>query len=213
MREKLEVLPAAQHALWERFSSIDGFVLYGGTAIALQLGHRQSIDFDFFTQEPLDVSALDQTVEDLGEAVLLRSASNTLEYSVDGVRVSFYGSLKFGRVGEPVVCTNRVFIASLLDLFGHTLKVIQQRAEFKDYADIIALLGNGLSLSSGLGAATALFPALNPQVSLRALSFFGDIDGLTKDQQNLLERCAAEVREVAPIAIKSDRLSPGTNLR
>jgi hypothetical protein len=45
----LEVLPAAQRRLWSEFSEVaDEFVLYGGTALALHLGHRHSIDFDFF---------------------------------------------------------------------------------------------------------------------------------------------------------------------
>jgi Nucleotidyl transferase AbiEii toxin, Type IV TA system len=46
---KLEILPAAQRLLWQELGAIPGgFTLYGGTAIALHLGHRQSIDFDFF---------------------------------------------------------------------------------------------------------------------------------------------------------------------
>ena len=46
----LEILPKSQQQLWQQLKPVSelGFVLYGGTAIALQLGHRQSIDFDFF---------------------------------------------------------------------------------------------------------------------------------------------------------------------
>ena len=51
-----EVLPAAQREFWPLLAgSVDlGLVLYGGTAVALRLGHRHSIDFDFFTEKPLD---------------------------------------------------------------------------------------------------------------------------------------------------------------
>jgi hypothetical protein len=51
----LEILPEAQWRLWPelRPASQLGFVLYGGTAIALRLGHRSSVDFDFFTDQPL----------------------------------------------------------------------------------------------------------------------------------------------------------------
>ena len=46
---KLDILPTAQRRLWEELKAIPAaFTLYGGTAIALHLGHRQSIDFDFF---------------------------------------------------------------------------------------------------------------------------------------------------------------------
>ncbi|MFT4276024.1 MAG: nucleotidyl transferase AbiEii/AbiGii toxin family protein [Rhodopseudomonas sp.] len=52
----LEVLPEAQRQIWPLlgFSSGLNFVLYGGTAVALHLGHRVSVDFDFFRSEPLD---------------------------------------------------------------------------------------------------------------------------------------------------------------
>jgi len=46
---KLETLPLAQRALWQKLREVPSeFVLYGGTAIALHLGRRESVDFDFF---------------------------------------------------------------------------------------------------------------------------------------------------------------------
>ena len=51
---RLDILPAAQRKLWPELKPVQqqGFVLYGGTAIALRLGHRQSVDFDFFSSRP-----------------------------------------------------------------------------------------------------------------------------------------------------------------
>ncbi len=56
----MEILPPAQLRLWPELSGLAerGFVLYDGTAIALQLGHRASVDFDFFANHPLDKEAL-----------------------------------------------------------------------------------------------------------------------------------------------------------
>jgi hypothetical protein len=53
---RLDVLPLAQKEIWPALSAAPhlSFVLYGGTAIALHLGHRQSVDFDFFRSDPLD---------------------------------------------------------------------------------------------------------------------------------------------------------------
>lgn len=50
----LEILPEAQRRLWPELRPTLqlGLVLYGGTAIALRLGHRSSVDFDFFTDQP-----------------------------------------------------------------------------------------------------------------------------------------------------------------
>ena len=48
-------LPAPQRRLWDELGTVPGeFVLYGGTAIALYLGHRESVDFDFFGNQPFD---------------------------------------------------------------------------------------------------------------------------------------------------------------
>lgn len=56
----LEILPLAQRQLWQQLRGALGlgFVLYGGTAIALRLGHRQSVDFDFFCKAPLNHDAI-----------------------------------------------------------------------------------------------------------------------------------------------------------
>ena len=56
----LVILPTAQRQLWPTLRPAPqlGFVLYGGTAIALRLGHRSSIDYDFFTDQPLNRQAL-----------------------------------------------------------------------------------------------------------------------------------------------------------
>ncbi len=92
-----DILPPAQQALWPQLAPVTrlGFVLYGGTAIALRLGHRSSVDFDFFTDEPLDPDAL-------RGAVPLLDATTTLQESVDtltvltpdtgsgGVKLSFF---------------------------------------------------------------------------------------------------------------------------
>lgn len=52
---RVDILPACQRQLWPELASVPrSFVLYGGTALALRLGHRQSVDFNFFQSSPLD---------------------------------------------------------------------------------------------------------------------------------------------------------------
>ncbi len=56
---RLDILPPPQRRLWDELSDVPPeFVLYGGTALALHLGHRTSVDFDFFGNKPLDPRAL-----------------------------------------------------------------------------------------------------------------------------------------------------------
>src|SRR3989338_93551 len=76
----LNILPPAQLKLWLQLKNVPkNFVLYGGTAIALQLGHRVSVDFDFFSQDPLDKNALLQAFPLLTEHKLVQPDINTID--------------------------------------------------------------------------------------------------------------------------------------
>jgi len=179
MKPRLDILPSQQAKLWPELSQVpEHFVLYGGTAIALRLGGRQSIDFDFFTDRPLSADSLIRTLPFLSNARLVQAEPNTATFSVvrDGeVNVSFFGFLSFGRIGLPERCEdNGLWIASLLDLAAQKMKVILMRAEAKDYLDIFALLQAGITLPKALGAAEALYPEFNPIISLKALTYYGE---------------------------------------
>jgi hypothetical protein len=82
-------------------------------------------------------------------------------------------------------------VASLLDLAATKVKVVQDRAEVKDYIDLVRLLEEGIDLATALGAARAVYgKAFNPLVSLKALSYFadGDLSSLSaKIQARLME--------------------------
>lgn len=75
----LATLPEAQRALWSELKQLPRhFVLYGGTALALRLGHRQSEDFDFFADAPIDPRDLLESVPLLQKATVRQMAANTL---------------------------------------------------------------------------------------------------------------------------------------
>lgn len=179
---KLETLPAPQRALWTELAVIPPeFVLYGGTAIALHLGHRQSVDFDFFVSHAFDPAQLYSNVPLLNGSTILQQAANTLTCRVargGPVIVSFFGVPSLRRVAAPLIAeNNRLRVASLLDLAGMKAAVVQQRAEAKDYIDLHALLVAGIGLPMALAAARTIYgERLNPQLTLKALSFFGDGD-------------------------------------
>jgi hypothetical protein len=179
---KLESLPAAQRALWSELAMIPhGFVLCGGTAIALHLGHRQSVDFDFFGSHAFDPVQLYSSVPLLNGSTVLQQAASTLTCRVErgsSVIVSFFGMPGLRRVAAPLIAEdNRLRVASLLDLAGMKAAVVQQRAEAKDYIDVHALLAAGIGLPMALAAAMIIYgERFNPQLTLKALSFFGDGD-------------------------------------
>jgi Nucleotidyl transferase AbiEii toxin, Type IV TA system len=101
----------------------DHFILYGGTAIALRLGHRQSVDFDFFSPVTFEPHSLLKTVPYLKEATVRKSAPNDLAVTVDRggpVQLSFFfGNFDLGQVAEPELAEGSgIKVASLIDLAG-----------------------------------------------------------------------------------------------
>src|SRR4051812_6861830 len=122
-RPQLQILPRPQWLLWDELHAVPaGFVLYGGTAIALHLGHRESIDFDFFGPEPFDPARLYDMVPFLAGSEVTQQGENTLTCLIDRggpVKVSFFGLPRLGRVEAPHVAEgNQLRVASLVDLAG-----------------------------------------------------------------------------------------------
>jgi hypothetical protein len=205
----LNILPAAQRELLPALSPVKdfGFVLYGGTAIALRLGHRESVDFDFFTSRKLDADQLVESLPFLRSSQPSQNSSNTFEVvTKSGVKVSFFGGLDFGRVGDPDVTDDGgLAVASLDDLMAHKLKVILQRNEAKDFKDIAAMCRAGVSVETGLAAAQQMFaPTFPPQDSLRAMTYWvgGDLDSLPKSDRETLHVASARVRRLPDVLIK-----------
>lgn len=157
------ILPPAQKRLWSELKNAPnlGFTLYGGTAIALRLGHRGSVDFYFFSEKPLDRDTIQAAFPFMAQAETLQDQSNTWVVLVPSgnlaekaVKVSFFGTITFGRVGEPDFTDDGVLqVASFDDLMATKLKVMLQRAEAKDYRDVAAMVNAGVSLARGLAEA------------------------------------------------------------
>jgi hypothetical protein len=200
---KLSTLPQAQRAVWKELKQVPRrFVLYGGTALALRLGHRQSEDFDFFADAPVRPEELLHELPLLQDAVIRQNAPNTLTVVVRGeapVKLSFFG-LNRRRVKDPELTDDAVVrVASLLDIAAFKVAVLPARAEAKDYLDVYALLQNGVKMSDALGAAQAVYgEQFNPLITLKALTYFsdGDLPTLAKDVQKAL-RAAAVVERIS----------------
>jgi hypothetical protein len=178
LEPKLEVLPAAQREIWTSLVPAPqlNFVLYGGTAIALHLGHRASVDFDFFRSEPLDKDQIRARFQFVRGAAILQDTPDTLVVLAGSVKVSFFGGIDFGRVNDPLqTCDNVLLVASLDDLMATKLTATLDRAEATDYRDIAAMISAGVSLAAGLSAFKQMFDGEPAQV-LRAIGYFGDGD-------------------------------------
>jgi hypothetical protein len=204
LQPHFEILPPPQLALWPELAEIPAhFVLYGGTALALRLGHRQSLAFDFFTSQTVIPAQLLHSLKILAGAKILQNTTQTLTVSVHRagpIKLSFFGGLKLGRVGQYDLTSDGFLkVASLLDLAGTKAAVITQRAEAKDYLDLLAIIhhGPGIDLARALAAAQALYgEQYNPIITVKSLNYFGDGDlhTLTQEQKAQLQTIAASAR-------------------
>jgi hypothetical protein len=88
-----------------------------------------------------------------------------------------------------------VQVASLVDLAGMKMRVIQARGSWKDYVDIHTLVSHGIDVSTGLAAAKAIDQSFDPEISIRALQFYGDgtLDRVPAGMQRDLTRWAQVV--------------------
>lgn len=202
----LSSLPAPQRVLWPSLSQVPpGFVLYGGTALALRVGHRQSVDFDFFTSRPFSPAAFQSAIPFLEGGVVAQSEPNTLSVWVRplpkqrAVKVSFFGGIGFPVLERPDrPDPTGIVIASLRDLAGAKAKVINQRVELKDYLDIAALLDAGMTLPQIVAAAVAIFPGQVDYVStVSAITYFEDGEA-TSFPEPLKKRLREAARNASP---------------
>jgi hypothetical protein len=199
---KLEILPHAQRRLWTELNGVpEDFHLYGGTAIALRLGHRQSVDFDFFATQDFDPDTLLNSLPFLADAKVTQKSRSTLSALVnrgDDVSVSFFGVPKLKRVrpGDPVA-ENGITVASIHDLAGTKAAVVQKRAELKDYLDLDAMLqAKVVDLSTALSAGRMIYgQQFNPELTLKALCYFED-GNVRKLPDEARKRLIEAVRQV-----------------
>jgi hypothetical protein len=198
----LSILQPSQRMLWDELVAVPReFVLCGGTAIALRLGHRQSVDFDFVARRDFDPDEILENVKFLVGCRTVQKSASTLTCVVDRngpVQLSFFGapSVRLTHAAE-VAAKNQVRVAALVDLAGMKAAVVQKRAEAKDYLDVDALIQTAkIGLPTALGAARAIYgESFNPELTLRSLSYFGDgtLPTLPREVQ---DRLAAAVSKV-----------------
>src|SRR5437868_5104450 len=105
---RTDILQVAQQEIWPLLAAAPrlSLVLYGGTAVVLHLGHRDSEDFDFFTAAPLNKRDIEMSFPFLAQAQTIQEDRNTLVVSAampsGPVKVSFFGGMTIGRINAPL---------------------------------------------------------------------------------------------------------------
>lgn len=180
----LEALTPAARRVFKLLPGIPiwkDYYLAGGTALALQLGHRISVDFDFFSEkDTLKVASrnhLARSFSKKGKIEILEEKNGTLKFSFHNVQLSFF-HYEVPLLKSPVRVEEHLRLASLFDIGLMKLGAVIGRGSKKDFLDLYVLSKSGFALEKLLSLAPRKYPSFRdfiPQ-ALRALVYFEDAD-------------------------------------
>lgn len=203
-----EILPKVQQRLWKELQQHASILrkldlyLAGGTALALQIGHRQSQDFDFFSQQSGIAEPLCEWLQTFPRGLIRETDAHTVHAELDGVKVSFIGDYPYPLVGDCVVL-GKIAVASIADTGLMKLLAITHRATLRDYLDLAIILRDHVKLDKLLKMSNKKFgKRFNVMIPLKALVSFHDVDqempplrdrALGRSWQGILTQAVKEV--------------------
>ena len=158
------------------------FYLAGGTGLALQIGHRDSIDFDFFTDRHIDTEKLFYKIKEVfvGHKIdKMQEEKDTLGLIIDDeIKLSFM-YYPYSLI-EKTVENENIRIASISDIACMKLSAIVSRSVLKDYIDLFFILKT-FSLRQLLDLSKKKIPELDENLILKSLVYFDDVE-----QENIM---------------------------
>lgn len=153
---------------------LNGFYLVGGTALALKMGHRKSIDLDLFSNFSFDALHLLENLSSDFSFTLFFSANNTLKGTIDQIKVDIL-SHRYPLVSEPVVIEN-IGMLSVEDIIAMKLNAISVSGQrVKDFIDIYFLLDT-YSIGEMIGFYKKKYSQYNEVNVLKSLCWFEEVD-------------------------------------
>ena len=171
-KEQQDILFIVQHFYKD-------YVLVGGTAIALLLGHRESIDFDLFTFKNKNQF---KTIDELYTIskypiVKLRELKNQAHFTINGVKVTFFNYPYHIKSSQKI---DKIKMPSLLTLAAMKAFALGGRAKWKDYVDLYFILTNGIALDSIIKTAKEMFNTpttivFSEKLFIEQLTYYKDI--------------------------------------
>jgi Nucleotidyl transferase AbiEii toxin, Type IV TA system len=152
---------------------LDDFVLVGGTALSLQIGHRKSIDIDLFTTQPFDSDKMANHINSTYRSTEIQFENNAVSARVNGVKIDMirhgYDWLK------PLTTTDGIRMASLEDIGAMKLNaIVGNGSRLKDYVDMYYLL-ESKDLNSLINAYVKKYPDTNMAIARNALLYHSEI--------------------------------------
>jgi len=168
-KAQVELLPLIQNFKRE-------FYLVGGTAIALQIGHRRSIDFDLFKSKKLRPKSIVSKISEFNlPYIVTRNVSEQVNITVSNVKLTFY-EYPFD-IKAPLSLDHILRMPRLLDLAAMKAYALGRRSKWKDYVDMYFLVKDHFSIVQISERAVQIFDQLFSAKLFRAqLSYFDDVN-------------------------------------
>lgn len=156
----------------------DRFILIGGTAVALQLGHRRSIDFDLLTLSDLNTETIRNKLgEDYRIEAVLVDETNEFTVVIGNVKFTF---LKYPFQVKAEVDLKGIKAPDLVSLGAMKAYTLGRRTKWKDYIDIYFII-NKRSFRELVGRANQIFGReFNEKLFREQLAYFEDVDHTEK---------------------------------
>lgn len=149
------------------------FVLVGGTALALQIGHRNSIDLDFFGKKEIDVEVFVENLQQFGNVIVLKASKNILITSINGVKTDFV-NYSYSWISEQKNMEN-IRLASKEDIAAMKLNAISGRGSKKNFIDLYFLLKD-FSLEEMIDFYRNKYTQHSEFGMLKSITYFEDAD-------------------------------------
>lgn len=173
-----EVLTSTGANLFPLLSRFPGFYLAGGTALALQIGHRISVDFDLFANNAIERSQLQRVrkVFAQSEIAALINNSDELTLLVDGVKITF---LRYPfPPDDAFVVRQGMSLLSIRDIAITKAYTIGRRGSYKDYIDLYFIIAERHATLAEIvrGAERRYGADFNSRLFLEQLVYLGDVE-------------------------------------
>lgn len=157
----------------QRLPVLEQTRLVGGTALALQLGHRKSIDLDFFGTVDCEAEYLRESIAGIASLTILRESPHIHIYIVDGIKVDIV-NYKYPWL-DDVVLEQGLRLASVSDIAAMKITAIIGRGTKKDFIDIAFLLHH-FSLEEILHFYAAKYNDSSVFMAMKSLAYFDDAE-------------------------------------
>ena len=174
----LDILDNTRQQIFEKLPvHTKNYYLSGGTGLALQLGHRISHDFDFFSPEPVSCTLLEQFSREIRiQSVAIDTGDELTMFTAQNVKITFL-HYPFPLVHELIQLENGIQVASIDEIAAQKAYTIGRRGEYRDYFDVHAILTRTpITLSTIIRDSERKYGTLfNSKLFLEQLVYFTDL--------------------------------------